>query len=159
MVRMVQSANKMVKLQKNWWHNKISPKPPSEVKIKSPGCGKLEVDDGEDGDHLIKIHFNRFHNISREGWFVFEILTKWESPQPQWRWPRPWALGKEDQGLAPTQDSKNTWNTKSVLEIKEFRLQSCCWKGTSIWIGLCYVAAATPWVEYFGRKKLALSFL
>ena len=30
----------------------ISPEPPSEVKIKSPGCGKLEVDDREDGDHL-----------------------------------------------------------------------------------------------------------
>ena len=67
MIRMVQSANKIVKLQKKL-DGTISPEPPSEVKIKSPGCGKLEVDDGEDGDHLIKIHFNRFHNISREGW-------------------------------------------------------------------------------------------
>ena len=42
----------------------ISPESPSEVKVKSPGCGKLEVDDGEDGDHLFKIHFNRYHNTS-----------------------------------------------------------------------------------------------
>ena len=46
----------------------ISPEPPSEVKVKSPGCGKLEVDDGEDGDHLIKIHFNCNHNIPKERW-------------------------------------------------------------------------------------------
>ena len=50
----------------------MSPESPSEVQVKSPGCGKLEVDDGEDGDHLIKIHFNRFHNISKEGWLLLK---------------------------------------------------------------------------------------
>ena len=52
----------------------MSPESSSEIQVKSPGCGKLEVDDREDGDHLIKIHFNLNHNISIK--VVAEIMTK-----------------------------------------------------------------------------------
>ena len=30
----------------------MSPESSSEIQVKPPGCGKLEVDDREDGDHL-----------------------------------------------------------------------------------------------------------
>ena len=49
---MVQSCNKIVMLSCKKLDGTISPESPSEVKVKSPGCGKLEVDDGEDGDDL-----------------------------------------------------------------------------------------------------------
>ena len=86
---------------------------------------------GPGSDKKIKRH-KHHHYISRERWLWLKSWQNENHPSRSGDGPDHGHWVRETKDWPPHEIAKTP-----VWEITEFKLQSCCWKGTSIWIYFC----------------------